>query len=139
MDQELVALAEAGAAVLVSSMATDLWQSAKEATLSVFRRLGRGRQLTVEARLDDNAAMVAEAVRPEEVRQALFAFWTLELSAVLRQDPAARAELARLVAGFDGGPREPAAEQNNTARDSGTVYAVQHGDLRVYPRADDRP
>ncbi|MFE7526360.1 hypothetical protein ACFU7Y_11615 [Kitasatospora sp. NPDC057542] len=138
MDQELAALAEAGAAVLVSSMATDLWQSAKEAALAVFRRLGRGRQLTVEAQLDNNAAMVQEAVRPEEVRQALFAFWTLELAAVLRQDPAARAELVRMVAGFDAGRREPALEQNNTARDSGSVYAVQHGDLRVYPQANDQ-
>jgi hypothetical protein len=47
MDQELTALAEAGAAVVVSAMATDLWRSVEEGTLAVFHRLGRNQQLPV--------------------------------------------------------------------------------------------
>jgi hypothetical protein len=131
MDQELTALAEAGAAVVVSAMATDLWRSVKEGTLAVFRRLGRDRRRAVADQLEGNAEMVRDADRPGEVRQALFAFWALELAAVLRQDPQARTELTRLVAGFEGRRPATALVQTNTARDSGTVYAVQHGDQHV--------
>jgi hypothetical protein len=136
MDQELTALAEAGAAVLVKAMATDLWRSAKDATVAVFQRLGRGRQVAVAAQLEHNARLVLDAPDPEEVRQALFAFWSAELAAALDQDPAARAELARLVTGFGGERRGLASEQTNTAHGSGTVFAVQHGNQQVYPRPD---
>jgi hypothetical protein len=132
MDQDVTALAEAGAAVVVSAMATDLWHSVKEGTLAVFHRLGRDRQLAVADQLDRNAELVREADHPEELRQALFSFWALELAACLRRDPAARTQIAQLVAGCEGERREAALEQTNTARDRGTVYAVQGGDQRVY-------
>ncbi|MBY8882178.1 hypothetical protein [Actinacidiphila acidipaludis] len=131
MDRELTALAEVGAAVVVSAMATDLWHAVKEGTLTVFRRMGGDRRRAVADQLDSNAAMVREADRPDEVRRALFGFWALELAAVLRQDPEARADLTRLVTGLEGGRTGPALVQTNTARDGGTVYAVQYGDQRV--------
>ena len=133
MEQELTALAEAGAVVVVSAMATDLWRSVREGTLAVFHRLGRERQRAVADQLESNAAMVRDAARPGEVRQALFGFWSLELAAVLGQDPEARTELARLIASFEAlrTRRADTPVQTNTARAGGTVYAVQHGDQHI--------
>ncbi|GGQ53947.1 hypothetical protein [Kitasatospora griseola] len=136
MDHELVTLAESGAAVVVGAMATDLWRSVKDGTLAVFRRLGHDRQRTVAEQLDRNAELVRDADRPEEARRALFAFWALELAAVLRQEPDLAPELTRLVAEFQGDRQRLAYTQNNTAHDHGTVYAVQHGDQRVVRSAE---
>ncbi|KIQ64774.1 hypothetical protein TR51_11500 [Kitasatospora griseola] len=136
MDHELVTLAESGAAVVVGAMATDLWCSVKDGTLAVFRRLGHDRQRTVTEQLDRNAELVRDADRPEEARRALFAFWALELAAVLRQEPDLAPELTRLVTEFQGDRQRLAYTQNNTAHDHGTVYAVQHGDQRVVRSAE---
>lgn len=135
LDEELMALAEAAATTLVTSMATDLWQGTRQAAVEVFQRLGRRRRTAVAEQLDRNAALVQAAGRPEEIRQALFGFWSLELAALLSQDPDARGPLTRLAAATTARPdtRRPLiAEQTNTARDGGTVFAVQHGDQRVH-------
>lgn len=136
MNEELTALAEAGAVVVVTAMATDLWQSTRDAVLGLFGRTDPSRQAAIEAQLDGNATLVGEAERPDEVRRALFGFWALELSALLRRDPSCREALARLAADADGAfPDDRRAfitEQTNTARDFGTVFAVQGGDLHAY-------
>ncbi|MER7463995.1 hypothetical protein [Streptomyces sp. NPDC097981] len=140
MDDELTALAEAAAAVLVSAMATDLWQGARSSVLGLFRRAGRRRRVAVEGLLDRNAALVRESADPDEARRALLGSWALELAAMLREDPSCLEPLTRLVAGADGAPshdrRPRAGEQTNTAHDSGTVFAVQYGDQRVYRSAE---
>ncbi|GAA2472015.1 hypothetical protein GCM10010406_04610 [Streptomyces thermolineatus] len=136
MTEELTLLAEAGAAAVVAAMATDLWQSTREAVLGLFRRGDPDRSASVEARLDTNASMVRGTASPDDVRQALLGAWALELEALLRRAPSCRTSLARLVAEVDGALRggrgRPVLEQTNTARDSGTVFAVQHGDLHAY-------
>ncbi|KDN82244.1 hypothetical protein [Kitasatospora cheerisanensis] len=139
MDQELVTLAESGAAVLVGAMATDLWRSVKDGTLAVFRRLGPDRRRAVAEQLDRNAELVRGADRPEDARQALFAFWALELAALLHQDPDTAPDLARLVAAHRGEQQRLSYSQHNTAHDRGAVYAVQHGDQRVVRAADEQP
>ncbi|RBM13178.1 hypothetical protein [Streptomyces sp. PT12] len=160
MDEELAALAGAGAVALVAAMATDLWQGTRNAFAALLNRTaGRRGRAAVEAQLDNNAALVRDAEAPAEVRRALLAFWTLELEGLLRQDPARREPLDRLVRevreareaaaargplGRDGGgasggaghpaPAPPRLEQTNTARDSGTVFAVQGGDQPISGR-----
>ncbi|RKN11447.1 hypothetical protein [Streptomyces radicis] len=146
MDEELTALAAAGAVALVAAMATDLWQGTRNAFAALLnRRAGRRALAAVEAQLDNNAALVRDAEAPAEVRRALLAFWTLELEGLLRRDPACREPLDVLVreareaargplAGGGEGHRAPARphlEQTNTARDSGTVFAVQGGDQPI--------
>ncbi|UCM91260.1 hypothetical protein [Streptomyces marincola] len=142
MDEELAALAAAGAATLVAAMATDLWQSTREAVVGLFRRAGRGRRATVAAQLDNNAALVGSCGTPDEVRQALLDFWTVELRELLRSEPSCRSSLARLVeeAGTPGpggggairSTTRPRLEQRNSASDGGTVFAVQGGDQPHY-------
>lgn len=78
---------------------------------------------------------------PDDVRRALAGIWSRELHELLRRAPACRVPLARLTAEVDGafasGRAAVVLEQNNTARDSGTVFAVQHGDIHTTCGAGD--
>ncbi|WP_369205805.1 hypothetical protein [Streptomyces sp. PU-14G] len=136
MTQELTALAEAGAAAVVAAMATDLWQNTRGAVLRLFHRDETpDRRAAIAAQLDSNAALVDEAAAPDDVRRALLGVWTLELTALLQRDSSCRQDLARLAAEVGAAlPQERRTvlfEQTNDARDSGTVIAVQHGDLHA--------
>jgi hypothetical protein len=116
-------------------MATDLWQGTRDAVLGLFGRADRRRRAAVEAQLDANAALVRTAAVPDDVRRALLGFWARELAELLRRDPAGREDLARLTHRVGGAlPADRRAfvlEQTNTARDFGTIFAVQHGDLHT--------
>ncbi|MFI6008762.1 hypothetical protein ACIBAG_08005 [Streptomyces sp. NPDC051243] len=135
MNDELTLLAQAGAAALVTAMATDAWQETRGAITGLFRR---GRRAALEAQLDGNAELVRDSPHPDDVRRALLGYWTQELAALLREDPAGRDPLARLVDSFGGtladGARAGTLTQTNTARDSATVFAVQHGSQHVHGR-----
>ncbi|MFH9745556.1 hypothetical protein ACH4MN_14040 [Streptomyces anulatus] len=135
MNDELTLLAEAGAAAVVAAMATDLWQGTRDAVLGLFRRDVPDSAAPVGARLDEGAALVRTSAAPDDVRRALAGIWARELHELLRRDPACRVPLARLTAEVDGafasGRAAVVLEQNNTARDSGTVFAVQHGDIHT--------
>ncbi|MEU1405602.1 hypothetical protein ABZ471_25125 [Streptomyces sp. NPDC005728] len=136
MNDELTVLAEAGAAAVVTAMATDLWQETRNTVVGLFRRSGRGRRAALATQLDANAALVRDAEDPDQVRRTLFAYWALELAALLRDDPAGRDAVARLAAAVGSG-REPSFRQTITARDSATVFAVQHGTQNAH--GPDRP
>ncbi|MGC5530075.1 hypothetical protein [Streptomyces sp. SR-10] len=135
MSDELTLLAEAGATAVVAAMATDLWQGARAGVLGLFRRNAPDSAAPVGARLDEGAALVRTSAAPDDVRRALAGIWARELHELLRRDPACRVPLARLTAEVDGafasGRAAVVLEQNNTARDSGTVFAVQHGDIHT--------
>ncbi|WP_059008144.1 hypothetical protein [Streptomyces specialis] len=138
MDDELAALAGAGAAALVAAMATDLWQTTRNGVAGLFGRTGRRRRAQVTAQLDHHAALVEGAAAPEDVRRALLGSWAVELQALLHREPSCREPLARLVGEARGarpddygGVVRAHLEQANTARDSGTVFAVQGGDQPV--------
>ncbi|MFE3429990.1 hypothetical protein [Streptomyces sp. NPDC059171] len=131
MSDELMLLAEAGGAAVAAAMATDLWQSTRNAVLGLFHRDAPESAAPVGARLDDGDALVRTSTVPDDVRRALSAIWSRELRELLRRDPDCRASVARLTAEVDRAfaSRRAAMVQNNTARDSGTVFAVQHGDI----------
>ncbi|SDO42049.1 hypothetical protein SAMN04487981_110309 [Streptomyces sp. cf386] len=138
MNDELTVLAQAGAAALVTAMATDAWLETRGAITGLFRR---GRRAALEAQLDGNAELVRDSPSPDDVRRALFGYWTQELAALLREDPSCRDPLVRLVDAFDAadgtlaeGRRAHALRQTNTARDSATVFAVQHGSQHIHGR-----
>ncbi|WP_329166124.1 hypothetical protein OG709_12795 [Streptomyces sp. NBC_01267] len=151
MNEELTALAEAGAAAVVAAMATDVWQGTRSAVLALFQRTDRtgradrARRAAIEAQLDGNAALVQRAVLPDadEIRRSLFGFWALELAALLRRDPSCREALARLAAevaaALPDDRRTFTFEQTNIVHGSGSVFAVQHGDQHAYGTAPAEP
>lgn len=134
------ALAEAGGSALVGAMATDAWQATRLGMARLFGRGGSAQQAAIEAQLDGNAALVAQARDPDEVRASLVPVWRLQLEALLREYPDVVEELGVLV----GQVREslPASQQawvqTNIARDQGTQNIVQHGTLNVHP-GEQRP
>ncbi|MGH3950776.1 MAG: hypothetical protein ACRDSE_16940 [Pseudonocardiaceae bacterium] len=131
----LAALAGAGGTALVGAMATDAWRATRSGVARLFGRGGPARQTAIEAQLDGNAALVAQAEDPDEARQNLAAVWRLELAALLRQHPETEDELRALVARIH--EALPAAQQTwvqtNIARDQATQNIVQHGNVHVHP------
>jgi hypothetical protein len=135
MLEELAALAAAGGSALVGAMATDAWQATRSRVARLFGRGGPHRQVSIAAQLDDNAALVAQAEDPDEVRQRLAPVWRLQLEALLRQHPNAEDELRALVAQIQEALPAPQQTwvQTNIARDHATQYNVQHGSLHIHP------
>jgi hypothetical protein len=132
--KELVVLAGTSAATLVAAMTTDAWQSARSAVARVFGRSGELRQSAVEVQLDRHAELVAQAADPDDARLGLVGVWQLELEALLDRHPEAADDLRALLAQIQAEmpPKLQAWVQTNIARDSGTVFAVQGGNLVMY-------
>jgi hypothetical protein len=116
-------------------MATDAWQVTRSGVARLFGRGSSARQTAIEVQLDDNAALVAQARNPEEVRQSLVPVWRLQLEALLSEHPEVVEELRALVAQVR--KALPAAQQSwvqtNIARDQANQNIVQHGTLHVHP------
>lgn len=128
-------LAGAGGTALVGAMATDAWQVTRSGVARLFGRGGADRQTAIEAQLDGNAALVAQARDPDEVRQSLVPVWRLQLEALLREHPDVVEELRALVAQVRKALPAPQQTwvQTNIARDQATQHIVQHGTLHVHP------
>jgi hypothetical protein len=132
---ELAELASAGGTALVGAMATDAWQATRSGVARLFGRGGPDRQAAIEAQLEGNAALVAQAQDPDQVRQSLAPVWRLELEALLRRYPEVEAELRVLVKQVREALPAPQQTwvQTNIARDQATQNIVQHGTLHVHP------
>jgi hypothetical protein len=130
-----VELAGAGGTALVGAMATDAWQATRSGVVRLFGRGGADRQAAIEAQLDGNAALVAQAGDPDEVRASLVPVWRLQLEALLREHPDVVEELRALVAQVREALPVPQQTwvQTNIARDQATQNIVQHGTLHVHP------
>lgn len=102
-------LAKAGSTALVGAMATGAWPGTRSRVGRLFGRGRQSRQERVEAQLDADAARVAQAADPDEIRQSLVPFWRRELEGLLRRHPDAAPELQALVAGVQ--EALPAAQQ----------------------------
>jgi hypothetical protein len=128
-------LAGAGGTALVGAMATDAWQATRSGVARLFGRGGSARQAAIEAQLDGNAALVAQARDPEEVRASLVPVWRLQLEALLGEHPDVVEELRALVAQVREALPAPQQSwvQTNIARDQASQNIVQHGTLHVYP------
>lgn len=128
-------LAAAGGSALVGAMATDAWQATRSKVAGLFGRGGSARRSAVEAQLDGNAALVAQAEDPDEVRRSLVPVWRLQLEALLREYPGVEEELRALVAQVRQVLPAPQQSwvQTNIARERATQNIVQHGTVHVHP------
>ncbi|MFE2917342.1 hypothetical protein ACFRKE_18070 [Kitasatospora indigofera] len=130
VEAEIVALATSGATTLVGLMATDAWTHARSRFAAL---LGRGRT-DRDALVGDLDEARAELVRAREAGDdaaagEAAAEWRGRLRRVLRDDPAAVAELLEILAEFSPQAAEPVrAGVHNSI--SGTVgTAVMGRDL----------
>lgn len=134
MDAELVTLASAAAATVVTAMATDGWQWVRGV---VARLLGRGdaqAQRRVLETLDEDAADLAGGGSAQELSVA----WTGRLRDLLRADPQAADALRDLIAdaGSHGvvsasGHGVAAGRDVYIQADGGVAAGVIHGSVNA--------
>ncbi|MFD9403097.1 hypothetical protein ACFWA4_30285 [Streptomyces sp. NPDC060011] len=143
---ELAPLALTGATTLVAAIATDAWQVARTGVARLFRRRDQVLQSAIEAQLQGNATLVAQAEDAEQARQALIPMWQLELKQLLRQHPDAADELQALIneisAAMPQTQRTWAQKvQTNIAKHGSQVIAAQDGNVIVHqaPISRQRP
>jgi hypothetical protein len=132
IEAELPVLAATAAGALVTAMTTDSWQGVRDAVAGLFKRANPARHTVIDGRLDDNASLVSTAADPARARATVHDLWELEFAELLRADPGCAAELASIVRQYAGSTAAARLEQVNIARDSGTVFAAQLGDVHVH-------
>jgi hypothetical protein len=125
-DDPMIVLAMTGGSAIVAAMATAAWEATKVRVLALFRGHGRDPRATIEARLDEDAALVAEDDNPSAARDGLAAAWGVRLAALLRDHPDAEDELRLLVPK----KRDGSAYQTDVhAGGNSTVQFVVHGNF----------
>ncbi|AWL42273.1 MULTISPECIES: hypothetical protein [Streptomyces] len=127
-------IALAAGTALVSAMATDGWQAARDRVVAVWRRARPGQAGTVDEDLVETRAQVLAArdAQEAEIEQTLVTDWQLRLQALMRADPSVADDLRRLL---------DAELRDNDARPaSGTVAmrAEATGSGRVYQAGRDQ-
>lgn len=143
--EELSDLAATGANSLVAAIGTDLWPTVRGVVHQVLIRRARRRPELAEAL--DHLAGTAVATAPDResgqaparadgaARSEAVRFWTEALHEIVDQDPVLRpalAALAGLTLAHPAPPGPAAAHQENTAYDSGHVYASQYGSQHIH-------
>lgn len=139
--EQVTALAGAGATALIGAMATDLWQGARSGAVRLFGRDGEARGDAIGAQLDEDAALVDRAepdAAADEIRAELLPVWRRRLMLLLDEHPEYEADLRALVESVREGLPDGRQvwTQNNTARDQGTLFAVQGGSLHYHQASD---
>ncbi|MFJ3637410.1 hypothetical protein [Streptomyces sp. NPDC090112] len=138
--EPMEALALAGGTTVVAAMATEAWQTAREGTVRLFACRGQACSAQVEARLDDNAALVRRSADTDRARAALAPGWQLELESLLTDHPELADELRVLIERVK--PALPQAQQTwvqtGIAKDDALLAQAQNGSVIVY-EAGSRP
>jgi hypothetical protein len=132
MPDPATTLALSAATALVGQMATDAWEGTKTLFLRVFRRGEEGQETAVHAQLELGAAQVAGATDVERARQMLLPAWQLQLETLLRDHPEVEAELREILTQIEAPQAAQEWHQTNIARDHGTTYAAQGGNVVHY-------
>jgi hypothetical protein len=127
MLQELVV---AGGSAVVGAMATESWTVVRDGVVRLFRHRGEKELASIEARLDGNAALLAQSADVERARQSLAELWTLEFERLLDERPEAADELGALVERI--GVQDGSRIQTNIARDNGRVFASLGGNVIIH-------
>ncbi|MGC5000047.1 hypothetical protein [Streptomyces sp. DT195] len=132
MDLEISSLAQSGGATLVTLMATDAWQTAREGFVQLWRRMQPQRAEAVAAELDVGYAEVlaAAVADDQEVLSEVRAEWQGRLRRLLVAQPEAAAELRRLLDEID--PSASAVDAAVTQR------ATASGHARIYQAGRDQ-
>lgn len=135
MEAELAALASTAGTTLVTLLATDGWERARDGVAALWRRVRPGRADTVTAELDATREdlLAAQASGDGDAVQELETEWRGRVRRLLSEQPEVADELRRLLDEIS--PPEEAAG-------AGTVTVTQHasatGQARVYQAGRDQ-
>lgn len=127
MDAELTALATAGATALVQQMVTESWAQARRRVVAFLaRRHGAADEEVLEGELEESRADIVAARQGDDEEEIadVTAVWRRRLRRLLRDDPAAAAELRALLDEL-----QPPQESGGTVREvhNNMNGAVHHG------------
>jgi len=135
LEGELATLVEAAAVALVTAMGTSAWTSIRDAVTRVFRRAGAKGHEKIGDRLDEDAALVAEAddeSAQRATRAALQPLWLLKFTDLLNAAPECARDLAEIIQGRDEAAQPSTGnyfEQHTTVQDLGTAIVAQGGNV----------
>ena len=89
----------AAGTALVTAMATDAWQSARDGALALWRKVRPEQVDVVEAELIEVRGQVLQARRDSDAdaEQALAGAWQVRLQRLLRAEPSLAGELKRVL------------------------------------------
>ncbi|MDX3108777.1 hypothetical protein [Nonomuraea angiospora] len=89
----------AAGTALVTAMATDAWQSARDGAVALWRKVRPEQAEVVEAELVEVREQVLEARRDGDVdtEQALAGTWQVRLQQLLRAEPSLAGEIQRVL------------------------------------------
>jgi hypothetical protein len=127
----------AAGTALVTAMATDAWQSARDGAVALWRRARPEQAEVVEAELTEVREQVLRA-RGEgdaDTEQALTGSWQVRLQQLLRTDPSLAGELRRVLDEVLTPALQP-ADQDRIGSLVMTATASGHG--RVYQAGRDQ-
>ncbi|MEU6723747.1 hypothetical protein ABZ917_08565 [Nonomuraea wenchangensis] len=89
----------AAGTALVTAMATDAWQSAREGVVALWRKARPEQVEVVEAELVEVREQVLQARRDDDAdtEQALAGMWQVRLQQLLRADPSLAPQIQRVL------------------------------------------
>lgn len=123
-------LAMTGATTLVSALATQTWESARDGLVKVFTGTSADTDKLAQRANRDRAALAElDPGQAQQRTDELAIEWRGRLRDVLEEHPGVQAELAAWAERVRAELQAPAISnvQNNKARDDATIFAVQHG------------
>lgn len=131
MDPEIAALAGTAGTTLVSLLATEAWESAREGFAGLWsRRPERAEAVSAELEATRDDVLTARAGGDQETEAELSAEWQGRVRRLLSVHPEAADELRRLLS-------ELAETASQTAGPTITQHATASGDSRVYQAGRD--
>lgn len=132
MDPEIAALAGAAGTTLVSLLATEAWESAKDGFAGLWNRVRPERAEAVSAELEATRddVLAARESNDRETEVELSAEWQGRVRRLLAAHPETTDELRRLLA-------ELADSAPQVAGPTVTQHATASGDSRVYQAGRD--
>ena len=129
-------VASEGAAVLITAMVTDAWNTARAGIARLFGQGDSKRQERIDARLNEDAIALerSEGDKRDSVRNRLLAAWQARLVDLLEEQPEVASELQSLIQKLRA--ELPAVQQAwiqaNVATTGGITYGVQGGIQNIY-------
>ncbi|MFC4493269.1 hypothetical protein ACFPA8_03860 [Streptomyces ovatisporus] len=132
MEPELAALASTAGTTLVTVLATDGWERARDGIAALWRRVRPERADGVASELGATREdlLAAQSSGDEDAVQELQAEWRSRVRRLLREQPEVADELRRLLDGI--------AAEADTATVTVTQHATASGQARVYQAGRDQ-
>lgn len=132
VDPEVALLTQGAGATLVTLMATDAWQAAREGITRLWRRVQPDRAETVagELAVDREDVLAARAAEDEEALGELRAQWQGRFRRLIAAHPEAVGELRRLL--------DELAPADGAASSTISQQATASGQSRVYQARRDQ-